>query len=1343
MMKRLILLCLTFLTFNALAQVPANDDCSGIINLGEGPSCDSTIYNNVDATASQIFDPPSTFNVPSCWDNVNNDVWFEFLVPADGSIVDFTITLSGDDTNGNTLTQPQIAVYRGECAANELDEILCAKADVGEPTLEVDLLGLTPGIPYFIRVDDFSATATPNWGDFIVCVDTLQQVNTIDEGGSTSCSGQLFDSGGPDDDYQNDENNVFTICPPAPNNTCITYSLEYFNIEEFGDAINIYDGDNTGAPLLVSIDGSGFGNNTVDGGGGVCFVTQASSGCLTVEFLSDGTGTFEGFSSFWECSTQPCEVPDPVLVDANVSNIDISDAVATPQTVVTVDTIICDQGSYGTFLGDGTDLGLERGLVLTSGSIQNAVGPNTSGSSSDITGSGGDADLDYLSTTFGNGATSNDACIVELDVFVATDELVFEYIFGSEEYPEFVNSNFNDIFAFLISGPDIVGDPGLNNQLNIATIPNTTTQVEINTVNNLMNWEYYRNNEIGQSIEYDGLTSDFLGTKKSLTARADVTPCNEYHLKLAIADRGDSSFDSGVFISEIKGGTPQLSVNFASGIDYLIEGCSGIDDELQVTLNNPQDEASSYGVTIGGTATLGVDYILNMPDTIVIAPGETLLSFPLVPIIDNINEGIETITITLSNNFGCGNINFTEITIELGDAPVVNVNLGQDSAFVCANSGITLSVDGAASYFWTPVSVISDPSSPNPFATPTTDTWVNVIGTVGTCTAEDSIFLQIIDPQISINPITTPNICEGATVSLEAINNVSNQGLIWTPGITLPDPNAQVISDMPAVTTTYTATVELEGCEAEASITVNVDPFDFPDLTTLDTTLCESHFLDLANPIPGTNTTYLWTPNQNMNDNTLPNPTVQATSGTVTYTVVATSVNAFCTQTASVNITGTPASASIANADTVFICLDETVDLFANTSTGGVGFQWLSNPFDPTLTPITDTAITITPTVSTTYFTELTVGACTVFDSIFVKVDSLPDLSLEAIPMKDIYCAGDIVSLVSPTYEPSNFMDITHLWNPATSINSDLENLNLVLIMDETTTYTRVVNNNACSETTTVTLEVVDPNLLLSWSDTTICTDESLVITELLGDDNFMWSSSNGDDYSGEASNTLSFTPTSSTQIAVSATISDCSASTTASVNISDSPDVFISSDPLVTGGIELGTEVTFTAVVSNPTPGDQFIWTDNTGQVIGTTNPLIFTVIEEANELSVTVINDAGCESTFVLPFTGTIPNYQVPNAFTPDGDGVNDFFNITFEGLQSGSSLGPIEIETFSVWNRWGNLVYNNETPDTGWDGTVDGEDVATSDVYVFLIRIVLPNGTVQTIQTLDNKNDITLIR
>lgn len=75
-----------------------------------------------------------------------------------------------------------------------------------------------------------------------------------------------------------------------------------------------------------------------------------------------------------------------------------------------------------------------------------------------------------------------------MDVFASTDEITFEYIFGSEEYPEWVGTTFNDIFAFLVSGPGIVGDPNIANQENIATLPDGTF-IQINSVNDALNWE--------------------------------------------------------------------------------------------------------------------------------------------------------------------------------------------------------------------------------------------------------------------------------------------------------------------------------------------------------------------------------------------------------------------------------------------------------------------------------------------------------------------------------------------------------------------------------------------------------------------------------------------------------------------------------------------------------------------------------------------------------------------------------------------------------------------------------------------------------------------------------------
>ena len=155
----------------SLAQ-PINDDCSGIIHLGEGYICPSPeIYNNIDATPSNVFTNPSD-NIPSCFmgGTVERDVWFSFQVPADGSILDYEILISGVNTSNGSITNPQFAVYRGDCSQDQLAELVCVSADAGETEIEAELLGLTPGITYFIRVDDWSDSASSNAGDFEICI---------------------------------------------------------------------------------------------------------------------------------------------------------------------------------------------------------------------------------------------------------------------------------------------------------------------------------------------------------------------------------------------------------------------------------------------------------------------------------------------------------------------------------------------------------------------------------------------------------------------------------------------------------------------------------------------------------------------------------------------------------------------------------------------------------------------------------------------------------------------------------------------------------------------------------------------------------------------------------------------------------------------------------------------------------------------------------------------------------------------------------------------------------------------------------------------------------------------
>jgi hypothetical protein len=242
---------------------------------------------------------------------------------------------------------------------------------------------------------------------------------------------------------------------------------------------------------------------------------------------------------------------------------------------------------YGKFsCGSGAKLGLESGLVLTTGSILNVKGPNaatsTSGSNYPMPGY---SLLDGLA----NG-TGYDAAWISFDIVSNTDSIKFDYVFASEEYKEFVGSEFNDVFGFFISGPGITGTQ------NLAVLPNSTTPVTINSINHLENPGYYIDNDYeeylinnGQipasldatrfnNLEYDGLTT-------VLTARAHVSPGQTYHMILAIEDVSDDIYDAGVFI---KGGSVTSGTcNMTLSATHVDAGCAtATDGSINLSIAN-------------------------------------------------------------------------------------------------------------------------------------------------------------------------------------------------------------------------------------------------------------------------------------------------------------------------------------------------------------------------------------------------------------------------------------------------------------------------------------------------------------------------------------------------------------------------------------------------------------------------------------------------------------------------------------------------------------------------------------------------------------------------------------
>lgn len=179
------------------------------------------------------------------------------------------------------------------------------------------------------------------------------------------------------------------------------------------------------------------------------------------------------------------------------------------------------------FHGMEAGLGIDEGIILSTGSVYNAQGPNTSNQISASLDLPGDADLTALA-----GFQTYDANILEFSFIPESDSVSIRFVFGSDEYLQYVNTQYNDVFAFFLNGE------------NIALVPGTSQPVTINTINHLVNTQYFRNNSSSPypfNLEADGFTT-------VLTARGAVTPGQENIIKMAIADGGDQHIDSWVFL---------------------------------------------------------------------------------------------------------------------------------------------------------------------------------------------------------------------------------------------------------------------------------------------------------------------------------------------------------------------------------------------------------------------------------------------------------------------------------------------------------------------------------------------------------------------------------------------------------------------------------------------------------------------------------------------------------------------------------------------------------------------------------------------------------------------------
>lgn len=636
--------------------------------------------------------------------------------------------------------------------------------------------------------------------------------------------------------------------------------------------------------------------------------------------------------------------------------------------------------AYGTWNGTASNVGMPNGVILTSGRASNAIGPNNSGSS---TGNQNTTFADPQLTAISPQAI-NDPCILEFDVVPHCSQISLRFVFGSEEYPEYVNTVFNDAFGFFVTGPGGPNcTPNFFNNTNVAVLPNGTP-MSINSVNNgnpgfgcpavlpgpCANCAFYTNNcgcVAPSCIQYDGFTTPVIVT-------LSVCPCQTYHWKFAIADAGDHSFDSGIFLDYLNSCGSPLVYNVAT--QPAVCACNG-----QATVN----------VTTG---TPPYNYVWNTGAT--------------TQTISNLCPG--TYTVSVTDAISC-NMAVTQTIVITGSSTPVTVALTSQTNENCFGDTIGNAIISPAGgtppyfYLW---STNPPQLTQNAWNLPAGNYSVIVSDSNG---CADTLMVNITEPpQIVIDTtVYTHTTCNNnnGSISPSYSGGTGSFSYLWSNSQGSPTINNLA----PGV---YTVTVtDGTNCTATASFTIN--PSTVPVLTTSpDVTICAGQVTNLT--ATGA-TNYAWSPSTGLSSTT--GSSVNANPQTTTFYQVIGSDNFGCTDTGYINVTVNPLPVVTVTPVAIVICDGETTPLIA---AGATNYTW--NP--PTgLSATTGANVDANPTTTTVYTVVGDLQGCLDSAQVTVAVNPMPTAAYTPIFTEG--CSPVTVNFIdaSPVVPPGT----TYHWN--------------------------------------------------------------------------------------------------------------------------------------------------------------------------------------------------------------------------------------------------------------------------------------------------------------------------
>jgi gliding motility-associated-like protein len=956
----------------------------------------------------------------------------------------------------------------------------------------------------------------------------------------------------------------------------------------------------------------------------------------------------------------------------NVSNIKFNGSATSAN-------IVSDQ--VGLFTnGATTNIDIDKGIILSTGNSAIAVGPNDRDLATLPTSNPfvGDNDLYILS----NNQVIKNVAILEFDFVPTGNKLSFNFVFASEEYPEFVNDSYNDNFGFFLSGPGIAG-PFSGGAKNIALIPSTTLPVSINNLNNGNSNTgpceyclYYVNNEGGTSIQYDGFT-------KILAANADVECGQTYHIKLAIANVGDNNYDSAVFIE----GASFSSSGINLGSDVKL--CSATDYTLKTGLNTTEiHEWKKDGIVI--PTELGPNLLVTQTGTY------SVKAFPFgvsCPVSDEIKVEFNTVKPPL---ISCGTKTTNSIQFNWGaltDATVYSVSYQVES-----NPAVNVGTIGNVTTYT--VNGLNSGESVKITVTP--------IGIPVDCFASAS---QSCSLTPCVNPTITPTftavapICEGTILSPLPIKSNNNITGSWSP--TLNN----------AATTEYTFTPDAGQCATQSKLTITVNPITTPTFTAI-APICEG---TIVSPLPiksNNNITGSWSPALNNTATTeytfTPDAGQCASQAKLTITVnpittpTFTAIAPICEGTivsplpikSNNNITGSW-SPTLNNAATTEYTFTPDAEQCANSSKLTITVNPITTPTFAAIAPICEGTILSplpiksnnnmtgfwSPTLNNTFTTEYTftpdAGQCANPVKLTITVNLKTNPVFTAIAP---ICEEEILTAL-PLQSNNN---ITGSWSPA---------LNNII----TTEYTFTPDAGQCANPSKSTI-LVNPKPIPLLKDGIICIEKNTnaIIQSYIFDSklnntayNFEWFL-NGNKINNAIESTLEATQKGTYAVIATNKITNC----TSKLVQATVQETFSNSTTIeITQTNAFSNDATVIISIVQGTGNYEYQLDQEQFQLSN-----IFSKVPAGAHI-VNIRDTNGCTD---LGKEIVVVGY--PKFFTPNGDGHNDIWNII--GFSSQSN--PV----IYIFDRYGKLLKQFNSTDLGWDGTYNGHQMPATDYWFKVI-------------------------